>query len=702
MWRGARCDTILKFLDFGFPSSHRAGEPMYGRVACWLIVSLAWIGLETGSAMAQPTFKKPPRYEPTAKERQEIEARLATLTKAIAGLPQGEGAPRDVFADVAVYQKAAEWALRLNEFFAPKDVAATLKVIDRGLERARHLAEGRSPWTETPGSSIRGYVSKVDASVQPFAVIVPPDLAKADGAKSRARLDVILHGRGATLNEVNFIQAHDGKPAPANAEGAGAGAGAGAIVLHVFGRTNNAYRWAGETDVFEAIAAVKRSFAIDERRIVLRGFSMGGAGAWHLGLHHPSLWSSVEAGAGFSETRNYAKLKEIPDVQAKALRIYDAVDYAANAFDVPMVGYGGENDPQRQASINIEEALKALGYSFKTEGLLTRGEGIDFLRVVGAKVEHKVDPVSARILQAFHDDHAAQGANLNPKRIRFVTYTLKYNQAAWLSIEQLEEHYRRASVEAEIRENLAIVHKTENVAVLGVERHAAASIRLGDQEFPLEGAVKGLLPFVYFRREGDQWKQLDYDASRSFQENTERGKRRNLQGPVDDAFSGPFLCVRGTGKPWNPHVEHWANARLDRFADDWRRWMRGEVRIKTDTEVTPEDIETNHLVLFGDPGSNSLLARVLKDLPLGWSRTEVELAGKYRADSHAPVLIALNPLNARRYVVVNSGHTFGSKEFAGTNALLFPHLGDYAVFQVEGATGVMKASGFFDESWKLK
>ena len=130
--------------------------------------------------------------------------------------------------------------------------------------------------------------------------------------------------------------------------------------------------------------------------------------------------------------------------------------------------------------------------------------------------------------------------------------------------------------------------------------------------------------------------------------------------------------------------------------------MRGEVRVKKDTEVTPEEIEANHIILFGDPGSNSVLARVLKELPLGWTQDKVDLAGAYRADLHAPVLIAPNPLNARRYVVVNSGHTFGANEFTHTNALLFPHLGDYAVIQVDGTSGVTKTSGFFDESWKLK
>lgn len=669
---------------------------MNGQLSRWLAALVAAFGLATSAAaQTQPTltFPKPTRYEPTADERASLQQALDELARAIAALPPAEPAQRDAFADVAVYFKAAEWTVHQGEFFNRKDVAATLAVIERGRARAREARDGRRPWIEASGSLVRGFVSQVDGSVQPYAVIVPPGFDRNRAAERRARLDVVLHGRGATLTEVRFIQTHDGKPAPADAEG---------LVLHVFGRTNNAYRWAGETDVFEAIEAVKRNYPIDERRVVLRGFSMGGAGAWHLGLHHPSLWSSVEAGAGFSESKNYARLRSIPDYQDKALHIYDAVDYAANAFNVPMAGYGGEDDPQKQAAINIEEALKALGYTFKTEGLLTRGQDIDFLRVVGKGMGHAVDPASAKVLRAFHDEHARAGSNLTPRRIRFVTYTLKYNQAAWLTLEQLHEHYRRASVEAEIAGDTAAVSKVENVDVLGVERHVAPTIRLEGQEFPLEGAVKGLLPYVYFQRVGGRWRQLDYDASRKFQENPERAKRRNLQGPIDDAFTGSFLCVRGTGTPWNPHVQRWADARLARFADDWRRFMRGEFRIKDDTQITADDMEENHLILFGDPGSNRVLARVLKDLPLAWNRSEVELAGRFGAADHAPVLIAPNPLNGHRYVVVNSGHTFGAREFTGTNALLFPHLGDYAIFHVDDEKDEVKVSGFFNEAWKLE
>jgi predicted peptidase len=40
-------------------------------------------------------------------------------------------------------------------------------------------------------------------------------------------------------------------------------------------------------DVFEAITAVRRRYNIDPTRILLRRFSMGGEGAWHIALHHP-------------------------------------------------------------------------------------------------------------------------------------------------------------------------------------------------------------------------------------------------------------------------------------------------------------------------------------------------------------------------------------------------------------------------------
>jgi hypothetical protein len=575
--------------------------------------------------------------------------------------------------------------VRFGEFFRPEDVRNTLLVLSSGQERVRELKADRHPWTRAEGSGIRGYPSQVDRSVQPYALILP----KGYDAERPSRLDVVLHGRGATLTEVSFIRTHDRKPAPPDQNG---------LVLHVFGRTNNAYRWAGEADVFEAIEAVKRRYSVDTNRIVLRGFSMGGAGAWHLGLHYPPLWCSVEAGAGFSETKTYAKLKTIPPHQEQGLHIYDAVDYAANAFNVPMAGYGGEMDPQLQASRNIVAALGRIGYPMDRQNLITRARGIDFLQIVGAGIGHRVDPASAAILKEFHDQNAAKGIQPFPSEVRFVTYTLKYNQAGWLSIESLKRHYEPATVEASVKDGIVHV-EAKNIRVLGVDPRVGRGIRFGNEGFALERQATGQALFL---REGSRWRPLAAREAQAFRENAQRGKRHGLQGPIDDAFTGSFLCVRGSGAPWNAAVAEWADARLERFAQLWPKWLRGDLPVNRDTEVTEKDIANFNIILFGDPGSNSLIARVLDKLPLGWTRSEIALGGKYEAQDHVPVCIAPNPLNPKRYVVINSGHTFDDAAFAGTNALLYPRLGDYAVIRIGGGKDEVEVSGYFDESWRLK
>src|SRR5439155_3317399 len=123
------------------------------------------------------------------------------------------------------------------------------------------------------------------------------------------------------------------------------------------------------------------------------------------------------------------------------------------------------------------------------------------------------------------------------------------------------------------------------------------------------------------------------------------GKRPGVQGPIDDAFATPFLCVRGTGTPWNPAAQAWADARLKQFAREWDRYFRGELPIKNDTDVTEDEVRRCNLILFGDPGSNRWIAKVLPKLPLRWTKEELEFGGaKYAAADHTAVMIQPNPL----------------------------------------------------------
>jgi dienelactone hydrolase len=576
---------------------------------------------------------------PTAAEREQIASKLAQLTRAIDEL-RAKHVDEARLADIEVYQKAAAWALRFEEeFYTPAYVANTLQALDHGLARA---ADASFSWESRKGRIVRAYRSKVDGSVQPYGLIIPESY---DGSKE-VRLDVVLHGRGDQLTEVSFIASHEGdKPVAQDY-----------ITLEVYGRGNNAYRWAGETDVFEAIDSVKARYKIDEKKIVLRGFSMGGAGAWHIGLHYPDKWAVVEAGAGFTESKKYAKLGPMLGYQEAMLRIYDAVDYAANAQMVPMVGYGGEIDPQLQASMNIQERLAA-----------EHIEPPHMLFLIGPGTAHKWEPASLAASNTFIDAVLARPRK-EPDHIHFVTYTTDYHKCYWISIESMEKQYQRAEVDAE-RVGDEVRVSTRNVSRISIE---------GGTHAVIDGQRIELANFGLLMKTADGWRRAGKAG---------RYKKPGLQGPVDDAFKDAFLVVRPTGRPENKEAAQYINETMEQFRKEWAKYMRGELRSKDDKAVTDDDIDKYHLILFGDMQSNRLTKRIAPLLMRSWPTAPL-----------VPVLIAPNPLNTDRYVVFNSGHTFHEEEFKGTNALLYPRLGDWAMIHPMARTVVR--GGLFDTEWR--
>ena len=248
--------------------------------------------------------------------------------------------------------------------------------------------------------------------------------------------------------------------------------------------------------------------------------------------------------------------------------------------------------------------------------------------------------------------------------------------------------------------------KTENVTTLQIARDVAEKIEIDGDEHPLSNAGGGLLPGVFYAWNGQHWDLLSYEDSRAFSGNPQLHKRHNLQGPIDDAFMEPFVCVLPTGKPWHEQQAAWAKWTFDRFDREFDKWMRGRVPTIKDNELTDEQIESKNLILFGDPSSNAVLAKVIEDLPVTWTKESLEVGGKkYDPQTHAVSLIFPNPLNPTRYVVINSGHTIHDAEFIGTNALLFPRLGDIAVQSFEpaksGFTEKTEWATSFDSKWKL-
>jgi hypothetical protein len=184
-------------------------------------------------------------------------------------------------------------------------------------------------------------------------------------------------------------------------------------------------------------------------------------------------------------------------------------------------------------------------------------------------------------------------------------------------------------------------------------------------------------------------------------------KKHGLQGPIDDAFLSRFLVVAPDKPSGNKLVDDWVAFEIAHLEKRWRELFRGDLPLKKASEITPTDYASHHLVLWGTPTSNQLITKIAGELPVTWKGDRVT-AGKrsFSSSQHLPVLIYPNPLNPRKYVVLNSGPTF-REAHDRTNSLQNPKLPDWAILDLTHppdaeAAGKVVAADFFDERWSLK
>lgn len=710
-----------------------------------LITAFSWpqllppfesLAMRTAVAQTPPTIERvlPPAgitLEPAIREElaaaaRTLRERLAKLaSQPLAASPEKPGIekPGIELADIEIYVKALERALEFQEFYVPKDVEKARFAIAEAQRRLT-VAAGTgaagtgsagvtADWTRKAGLTVRGFRSRLDGSAQPYGVVA----GSSHDFTRPAPLYVWLHGRGDKQTDLHFIHERhhsQGQIAPP-----------GALVIHPFGRHCLGFKSAGEIDVLEAVEHACQHYAIDRDRIVLIGFSMGGAGAWHLGAHYVDRWCAVSPGAGFAETARYNKLapeKYPPDYEQRLWGCYDVPAYVRNLFNVPVIAYSGEKDRQIQAALVMEEAF--------------RGEGRELRHLIGPGVEHRYEPATLKRLLEELDVVVRSGRNRAPRTVTLQTRTLRYSRVHWVEALGLERHWHDARIDAAIGDNKSLAIKTSGVTALrvappfevarievngaavtggAVPRAAGESIRLNRDSTGHWQAVAEQ-PAAGQSTAGQSAAGQSLTGQRSPDTANEPAafpgaKRPGVQGPIDDAFLEPFLFVVPSDACASPAVDRWVRAELAHAGERWRAVCRGAVEVKLDRDVTDADVAAKNLILWGDTKSNAMIRALAPRLPIGWTdangatgQAVVKAGERWDAAHHVPAFIYPNPRNPRRYVVLNSGLTF-REAHDRTNSQQNPKLPDWVVFDIrEPATaqtaGRVAAAGFFDEQWK--
>jgi hypothetical protein len=596
----------------------------------------------------------------------------------------------DLLPDVAIYEKAVRYAVQDREVFDAKGIPAVKKVLKEGLDRARLLKDGKHPWTAQTGYVVRGYRSKIDGSPQPYGLFVPKDYNFTGMTKHR--LDFWWHGRGETLSEVKFManpQSASGIiPVP------------GQFILYPYGRYCCANKFAGEVDSFECLLHASKYYRLDGNRLVARGFSMGGAACWQYAVHFPTLWCAAAPGAGFSETADFLKVFQKEKVnppwyEQKLWRMYDCTDYALNLFNLPTVAYSGEDDSQKQAADMMEKAMAK--------------EGLKLVHIIGPNAKHFYEKGAKAEVNKLIDEIVAKGKDPLPKEIKFVTYTLRYNKSGWIQVDALDKHWERAEIAGKADGAVYDIHAKGVAAFTLIIPAGSVRVKVNGAEVLnlRAGDSIGSSPWYHrFRKTDGKWSSTGKYLNGQEDPTPGMAKKHDLQGPIDDAFMESFVMVSPTGNAMNEKGGEWVAKEMKHAVDHWRKQFRGDAPIKKDTEITDDDIKNSNLILWGDPASNAVLAKIADKLPIKWTDKGVVVGDKtYDAARHVPVLIYPNPLNPKKYVVLNSGFTFREYDYLN-NARQVSKLPDYAILDITTPPnprypGKVVRGGFFGEKWEL-
>jgi len=242
-----------------------------------------------------------------------------------------------------------------------------------------------------PGGGIMHltFRSEVDGSLQPFLVKLP---AEYTPTKSWPLL-VTLHGLGdgpILAHDVNSI-----------------------VQIGPYGRGSVWFTGIGKEDVFECVRTAKKLFSVDEDRVYLCGFSMGGAATFNLGLSYPDVWAACVAICGRCED----------------------IELVTNGSELPFWINTGADD----SLLPPECSRKAY----------RRAEELGF--------EHWRYTEHIAMGHSFHIDwkHVEQWLlgkkrAARPRRISFCTRSLDANKAYWVEITGVERYGEMAQIKAEI------------------------------------------------------------------------------------------------------------------------------------------------------------------------------------------------------------------------------------------------------------
>jgi predicted esterase len=577
-----------------------------------------------------------------------------------------------------------------------------------GEKLASALAEGGDPYRAKKGVVYRGYRSPLDGRIQPYVAFVPPSY-QPDGKP--LPLVVVFHGMNRlpehalrtlvgeapdhTDRALALLEKHGKKPVTTSL-GFSARHLPGfpdqrAILVAPWGYGNAGPRPIGEEDIVRVVDEMRAAYRIDDRRISMTGYSLGGTVAFVVPLHYPDRFSAAAPLCGYPNLATYHDVRSVPHQPWEDVLVAKRyiVNYADNGAHLPLrIVHGGLDGPARSAV--VASRYRALG------------------NPVHFDVQDDLD----------HDvwDYAYEDAKMIPwlagrkrpdvpPRVHFVTGELRYHQSYWVRLDAMKDSRLPtpsaegfASIDArwdQAKGEVTVATKNVKSFALDLAVLAPRPTHVTIDERALDLPDDG--EWVHFEEEGSGFSRLDGEPSLAGR------KRPGVAGPLDDWLRHPALVVYGTLDP--AQVD--ANRRVAEHFASHGTYSSAHFPVKADVDVAEAELSQRSLVLIGNPASNRITAELAGALPVQFEPDAVVLRGtRYPGKNVGVSFIAPNPRDPAEYVVVHAGvsrrGTLASRHL--------PELApDYLVYDdgIAVARGGLLlgdrkvlAGGFFDDTWR--
>jgi predicted esterase len=533
----------------------------------------------------------------------------------------------------------------------------------------------------------RTFRSGIDGSVQYYAE-APAQPVRPGGPPPA--LFLTLHGAG--VEAIGQVDAYAGKSwghlvAPTN-------------------RRPYGFDWEdwGRLDALEVLDLARQRLRPDPWRIYLTGHSMGGHGAWHLGVTFPDRFAAVAPSAGWISFWSYAGGVREPNptpVQAmlqRAASPSDTLALARNLADLGVYilhGDADDNVPVGQAR-QMREHLAGFHHDLTVHEQHDAGHWWDVSPEPGA------DCVDWLPLFDFFAHHVRP----EPDAVREVEFrTASPGVSAWRHWAGILAQTRPLQVSTvRLRWDPGLRRfsgTTDNVFRLAlrldhVQPGVPLSVELDGQK--LEGiAWPTSARQLWLSREGERWKPV--------REPSLALKGPHRYGPFKEAFRNRMQFVYATRGTREENAWAFAKARFD--AEQF--WYRGNgsVDVVADTAFNPAAERDRSVILYGNADTHAAWKALLGHSPVQVRRGLVRVGDRdERGDDLACLFLRPRPGSDRALVGAVAGSGLAGMRLTDrlpyfVAGVAYPDCTVLGPEVLREGSRVVRGAGFFGADWGI-